>query len=375
MIIGGNAAAREFFSKGHGGDVKDTKTKYTSKLATTYKDKLAQKVKEDMLAHPGKPGLEESNTQTGASTAADDEDDFFNNWNQPAKASPSSSTSSKLTTPPSVGFGATASRTSSTASRPVKSTLTSVRKTGTASKPMKLGVKKAGNFEEAEAKAKAEAERIERLGKEAVEQERQAKLAAEAEAAAAAARVSQGKENSTPSSYYQSNSNKSRGSSEDVERLGMGMGRMSFGAVSSPKPSSSTRSGFGSVGSSYSPQVEENTTAAREKFGNQKAISSDQYFGRNNYDSEAQAEASRRLQSFSGATSISSNQYFGRPEEQPAIGSEVSLSSISSSISASEFAKRLGQTDLTGLKNAVQQGAGKLTDMIQDIQAKYTTMM
>jgi len=50
MIIGGNAAAREFFNKGHGGDVKDSKTKYTSKLATTYKDKLAQKVKEDMLA-------------------------------------------------------------------------------------------------------------------------------------------------------------------------------------------------------------------------------------------------------------------------------------------------------------------------------------
>jgi len=38
----------------------------------------------------------------------------------------------------------------------------------------------------------------------------------------------------------------------------------------------------------------------------------------------------------------------------------VSLSSISSSISSSEFAKRISQTDLTGLKNAVQQGAGKV---------------
>lgn len=66
----------------------------------------------------------------------------------------------------------------------------------------------------------------------------------------------------------------------------------------------------------------ENVTAAREKFGNQKAISSDQYFGRNNYDADAQAEASNRLQSFSGATSISSNQYFGRPEESPTIGSD-----------------------------------------------------
>lgn len=69
-------------------------------------------------------------------------------------------------------------------------------------------------------------------------------------------------------------------------------------------------------------QKPENVTAAREKFGNQKAISSDQYFGRNNYDSDAQAEASNRLQSFSGATSISSNQYFGRPEEPQAMGSD-----------------------------------------------------
>jgi len=70
----------------------------------------------------------------------------------------------------------------------------------------------------------------------------------------------------------------------------------------------------------------ENTTAAREKFGNQKAISSDQYFGRNNYDADAQAEANSRLQSFSGATSISSNQYFGRPEDSPSLTSEGAYS-------------------------------------------------
>lgn len=56
------------------------------------------------------------------------------------------------------------------------------------------------------------------------------------------------------------------------------------------------------------------STTARDKFGGQKAISSDQYFGRNNYDSKAQAEASSRLQNFSGATAISSSQYFGRDE-------------------------------------------------------------
>ncbi|KAF9897497.1 hypothetical protein BX616_005500, partial [Lobosporangium transversale] len=108
---------------------------------------------------------------------------------------------------------------------------------------------------------------------------------------------------------------------------------------------------------------------AREKFGNQKAISSDQYFGRNNYDAEAQAEATSRLQAFSGATSISSNQYFGRQDEPPSLGSDVSLASLGN-LSGSDLAKKLGQADLATLKNAVQAGAGKLADMVQDIQSR-----
>ena len=65
---------------------------------------------------------------------------------------------------------------------------------------------------------------------------------------------------------------------------------------------------------------EDAPTFARDKFGNQKAISSDMYFGRNSYDPAAQAEAQTRLQSFQGAQSISSNQYFGREEEEDGPG-------------------------------------------------------
>ena len=57
-------------------------------------------------------------------------------------------------------------------------------------------------------------------------------------------------------------------------------------------------------------------TTARDKFGNQKAISSDMYFGRGSYDPVAVNEAQTRLQNFQGATSISSNQYFGREDEE-----------------------------------------------------------
>lgn len=57
-------------------------------------------------------------------------------------------------------------------------------------------------------------------------------------------------------------------------------------------------------------------TTARDKFGGQRAISSDQYFGRGTYDPVATSEAQNRLQNFQGASSISSNQYFGREEEE-----------------------------------------------------------
>lgn len=63
------------------------------------------------------------------------------------------------------------------------------------------------------------------------------------------------------------------------------------------------------------PDPDEPTTA-RDKFGGQKGISSDMFFGRGSYDPAATAEAQHRLQSFQGATSISSAQYFGRDEEE-----------------------------------------------------------
>jgi hypothetical protein len=61
--------------------------------------------------------------------------------------------------------------------------------------------------------------------------------------------------------------------------------------------------------------VDDAPTTAREKFGTQKAISSDMFFGRNDYDPDALRESQARLVNFQGATSISSNQYFGREEE------------------------------------------------------------
>ncbi|KAG2197376.1 hypothetical protein INT46_006810 [Mucor plumbeus] len=55
---------------------------------------------------------------------------------------------------------------------------------------------------------------------------------------------------------------------------------------------------------------------ARDKFGNAKAISSDQYFGRNDYNPQRSAVNESRLAQFQGSQSISSDQYFGRKSSE-----------------------------------------------------------
>lgn len=86
---------------------------------------------------------------------------------------------------------------------------------------------------------------------------------------------------------------------QDVDRLGMGVARMNVRKTTA---------------SSYSSRQhqEEEITYARDKFGDAKSISSDQYFGRNQYDPSRIAENTARLAKFQGASSISSDQYFDR---------------------------------------------------------------
>jgi len=51
MKVGGNAALHEFFSKSPQGASKDAKTKYTSKVAVSYKEKLEQRKAEDAIRY------------------------------------------------------------------------------------------------------------------------------------------------------------------------------------------------------------------------------------------------------------------------------------------------------------------------------------
>jgi len=143
----------------------------------------------------------------------------------------------------------------------------------------------------------------------------------------------------------------------------MGMGRLGFGQVS--KPPAPKKLGFGAVGAK-APMNEEELAETRGRFGTQKGISSDEYFGRERFDPNAQAEAKQRLQDFGNATSISSNSYFGRPEDElPAIGDGYG----DLENAAKDFVRRFGITagdDLENLSHIVGEGATKLQGAIRN---------
>jgi ADP-ribosylation factor GTPase-activating protein 2/3 len=210
----------------------------------------------------------------GSNTPAGDaDDDFFSSWDKPSIKRPSNPPS-RTSTPPVVsrtgspflnaGAGSNGSRSKSplsaseeksaspapTAIRPTSvarktSTATSAKKGSLlgAKKAPKLGAKKVAaadiiDFDEAERKAKEEAERIEKLGydPEAEQAEADAKKAASAAAATPIA---------SPIPVSPAGKSHERNTS-DVERLGMGMNRLGFGQVA--KPPAPKKPTFGSIG-------------------------------------------------------------------------------------------------------------------------------
>jgi ADP-ribosylation factor GTPase-activating protein 2/3 len=120
-----------------------------------------------------------------------------------------------------------------------------------------------------------------------------------------------------------------------------------------------------SVGQRYplTYRTEEELSQTKSRFGTQKGISSDEFFGRERFDPAAQAEAKDRLRQFDGATSISSNSYFGRPEDEPI--ADDTYGDLESA--AKDFVRRFGITagdDLENLTQIVGEGAVKLQGLL-----------
>jgi ADP-ribosylation factor GTPase-activating protein 2/3 len=154
-----------------------------------------------------------------------------------------------------------------------------------------------------------------------------------------------------------------------VARLGLSMQKLAFGQTSTPAAATKTTTSFGGFGSTSSSPSVEDETFARANFASQKAISSDQYFGRNDFDPHAASEAKSRLNQFEGATSISSNAYFGREEadEEDMNGDGNYGNTLENT--ARDFARRFAGTagdDLQNLKEAFGDGASRMADYMRD---------
>lgn len=394
MKVGGNESATKFFQQNGGSAAlksKDPKTKYESNAATKYKAELKKRAARDAQEYPDEVVITDAVDDGSATPAGEPDDDFFSSWDKPAIKRPTPPISRTATPPvtgrtpsPFLNANKDGARSNSPLSKPDGeakpaasriTTSAALRKSGTtggarkanvlgAKKVPKLGVKKVTtdviDFDEAEKKAKEEAERIAKLGYDPEAEEEAAP------ASKAAASTPSNIMSPTPVSPARGGTHIRQKSDAEMERLGMGVQRLGFGMVGGAKSGSSTApkknaGGFGSVGPVRA-TAEDDTDFARNKFGAQKGISSDEYFGKGAYDPNAQAEAKTRLQGFEGASAISSNAYFGRPEDEP----EEEYGDLESA--AKDFVRRFGITagdDLENLSNLVGDGAQKLQGAIR----------
>lgn len=234
------------------------------------------------LRYPGEVVITDvpAATSDGSNTPAGDaDDDFFSSWDKPSIKRPSNPPSRTGTPPvvsrtasPFLNAGANGngrSKSPLSASEKESSPAPTAIRTGTAvrkgasagsvkkgsvlgaKKAPKLGAKKVAgaeviDFDEAERKAKEEAERIEKLGYDPEAEKAEAEAKAKTASAAAPAVASPAPVSSSKGGFG-ATSKPSERSSSDVERLGMGMGRLGFGQTASSKPAPS-KLGFGSVG-------------------------------------------------------------------------------------------------------------------------------
>ncbi|KAL2834263.1 hypothetical protein BDW59DRAFT_45558 [Aspergillus cavernicola] len=405
MKVGGNESATKYFQSNGGSAAlsgRDVKIKYTCNAAVKYKEELKRRAALDAQQFPEEVVITDIPAGTpsnGSNTPAGDaDDDFFSSWDKPTIKRPSNPPS-RTGTPPVVsrtaspflnaGANGNGSRSKSPLSSDKESpspTPAAIRASAVTRKPSgattakkssvlgakkapKFGAKKVGgaefiDFDEAEKKAKEEAERIEKLGYDLEAEEKAAKAKAPSTGATAIA-------SPTPISPNKGGFGATRSSQErnssDVERLGMGMGRLGFGQTAGAKPAAPApkKPGFGSIGTVRSAEDQEDLKETKTRFGAQKGISSDEFFGRERFDPAAQSEAKDRLRQFDGATSISSNTYFGRPEDDlpPMDDTYGDLETA-----AKDFVRRFGITagdDLENLTQLMGDGATKLQGAIR----------
>ncbi|KAI8144580.1 hypothetical protein BJV82DRAFT_667781 [Fennellomyces sp. T-0311] len=353
MAVGGNQAANEYFSKNasqsSAGSSNDAKVKYTSRAGQQYKKLLEKRAAEDAVANPTTVVIEidtpaEQVESATAATTSPVSTPTETTADTPKTETPKEEEEEK---PKPVSPVVKSPRSTATA----RSTRSAIGARRVGAKAGKLGIKKAPvnfNFEEAEARAKEESERKAKLGYDSDEKEQPEE---------------DGPRNiSSRLAYQDPSATKQPKDEEDAyEKLGFGMARMNVNSNSNSNSVSGKKMVY---------QEEEPSQSAREKFGNAKAISSDQYFGRNEYDPAVSAEQQGRLSQFQNSKAISSDQYFGREVEmsRSPTGTEDWDNLQDQAVHMARKFVAQTSADLDAVRDLAENATTKLQDMLQDLQ-------
>ncbi|GAV26921.1 hypothetical protein PMKS-000382 [Pichia membranifaciens] len=380
MKCGGNDRFKEYINKNGGSSILRSEPKkiYDSSVGTNYKEKLEKRVENDTKRHPDilewddADSVDLSEEENSATS-----DDFFSKWDKPT--STPSPLGSRASTPP-VNSSTTSFKNESAnanAKTPARRVVNKTAKgssilgkkniLGAGSKnKAKLNIKKVASndidFDEFEKEAKKEEQEIKNLGYNPNDN-LSANTATPDSFASTPKKgpislfdkpeANQSKSDSMTLSGNASSS----GKKNDVENTRQSFAKLGFGMTASTAPTTSDAN----QGKKY--KDVQYTGDVEKRFGQQKGISSDQFYGVGNYDETKAQEARAKLQSFTNAQSISSSDYYG--EDDTAQFRQNNGGDVEQQVL--EFAEKYMGEDFNALKGALEQGAEKLGGYLRDV--------
>ncbi|XBW37846.1 hypothetical protein QEN19_003422 [Hanseniaspora menglaensis] len=411
--FGGNHKAIEYFKK-HGGSQQlnngDAKSKYTSSVAKKWKQHLDNSCKtdsakngtEEIILADMKENLQDSGSNSNS--ASNSTDDFFSSWEKPAvstnsaiaklKTSGSDSSFSSSSPPPRISRLSTQSKAGNA---PVKSatTLPTGRRRLPAKTAISLQSKKAVPRAKSseddliiiDPKKQNSATFLDKVSREkefkdTFQQPAQnsVKIVDSPVYGYDQEPVSKTKKYKKETSFFDDEDNDEDNSSANnildkevkpkFAKLGFGMVTNNARELADKQKEQSKQ------------KQHQYTGKVANKFGVQKGISSDEFFGRGTFDEEANNEAKEKLKAnFNNATSISSDAYFGRDDgdeeedehemgdfRRPALqhgrgprGGQNGLGDVVNSLLEEN------EEEIEMIKNAMEQGATKLGHFLSDL--------
>ena len=409
--LGGNHKAKDFFMKNNGKQYLNTSSvdahaKYTSNVAKRYKEYLDDKVRKDAELYPAELSLtdfddtlnestSELSSLNGSSSNENSVDDFFSNWQKPKGTNSGSNTPRGASPSLSLNKNNGSTNSNNTNNHTVKAGTprTSTILASNRKKSSILGGnagKKHSILSSSRKPTRLTAKKVDKADAEDMfdQFEKDAEIEKEEEKTKKFAPVSQSA-TSFSSNTYGSNTfgddvNKNKNDifldqsdeEEDeyvapatIEEVQPKFAKLGFGMVmnDADKLANDQKEAVRAAsGPKYSGKV-------AAKYGAQKAISSDQMFGRGGYDEDASREAKQKLKTYDNATSISSSSYFGQDQQNEegsmnSYGSQQGFGGNQGNNNNNDYIDfNVGADDeLQVLRDAVEQGAEKLGNYLRD---------